>query len=387
MDIFIIIGALVLCTLIIVLIIIKTKPQTQNEELLRKIDELNTRLDNSFNHNREEIATQLERMNRITVNAMVQMSGNNDTNFERIRETMERRISAMMSENERQLTCMRGTIDETLSKTVASGIDSSFKSVNSQLKQVYEGMTDIKNLSSGVTDLKRILAGVKTRGMWGEAQLGAILADILSPSQYERECIISGSERVDFAVKLPASNGEAILLVDSKFPMDRYQTLLDAEESGDKGAIESANLALVRAIKEQAISIAKKYIKPPVTTDFAVMFLPSESLYSHLCSIGTQELLSQYRIIMCGPSTFSALLSSLQVGFQAIAIEQHSADILKLLSSIKKSFDTFSTNLAATRKNITAAANNLERAETNSRGIVQKLKNVEDGEEFLDIEP
>ncbi len=382
MDIFFIIGALILCTLVIILIIIKTRPKTQDAELLRKVEELNARLDTSFNHNREEIATQLERMNRITVNAMVQMSGNNDTNFERIRETMERRMSAMISENERQLTSMRGTIDETLSKTVASGLDTSFKSVNSQLKQVYEGMTDIKNLSSGVTDLKRILAGVKTRGMWGEAQLGAILTDILSPSQYEKEYQISGSERVDFAVKLPTATGEAILPVDSKFPMDRYQALLEAEDLGDKNIIESANLALVRTIKEQAMSISKKYIKPPITTDFGVMFLPSESLYSHLCSIGTQELLSQYRIIMCGPSTFSALLSSLQVGFQAIAIEQHSADILKLLSSIKKSFDTFSTNLAATRKSITAAANNLEKAESNSRGIVQKLKSVEDGEEF-----
>ncbi len=377
MDLFIIIGALVLCTLIITLVIIKTRPNA-NDEHLRKLEELSARLDTSFKHNRTEIATEMERMNRITVNAMVQMSGNTDKNFEGMRQTLERRLSSMITENERALMQMRSAIDETLSKSVASGLESSFKSVNLQLKQVYEGMTGIMDLSSGVTDLQRILAGVKTRGMWGEAQLETILRDILTPSQYEKEAAISGNERVDFAVKLPTANDVVLLPVDSKFPMDRYKNLLDAEESADKVRIASATAELSAAVREQAASIAKKYIVPPKTTDFELMFLPSEGLYAHMFASGMTDTLFDLRIILCGPSTFSALLSGLQVGFRAVVIEQHSADILKLLVSIKKSFDTFSANLAATRKSITAAANNLERAETNSRGIAMKLANIED---------
>lgn len=344
---------------------------------------------------RGEINHQFQTLSQISMTAISGIGSSTGQQLEEMRATMDRQLAALRGENQKSLERMQAAVDTRLSETLKAGLDTSFHSVSTQLEQVFQSMGEMRAIAGNITDLRNILSGVKNRGTWGEVQLSSLMRDILSPSQFEEQMTIPGSQsRVDFAIKLPGKGSMVYLPIDSKFPMDRYTSVLLSEESGDAADIAAAKNGLIRAVLEEARSIRKKYVSPPHTTDFAILFVPSEGLYAMLAAEDLLYTLQRdEKILLCGPSTLAALLNSLQVGFQTLAIEQQSGEILKLLSAVKKSFGSFSANLESTRRSIHAAANNLERAAGNSRSIQQKLRAVAEadiyeaqallGEEFV----
>lgn len=344
---------------------------------------------------RGEINHQFQALSQISMSAISGIGSSTSQQLEEMRATMDRQLAALRGENQKSLDRMQAAVDTRLSETLKARLDTSFHSVSTQLEQVFQSMGEMRAIAGNITDLRNILSGVKNRGTWGEVQLSSLMRDILAPSQFEEQMTIPGSQsRVDFTIKLPGKGSMVYLPIDSKFPMDRYTSVLLSEESGDAADIAAAKNGLIRAVLEEARSIRKKYVSPPHTTDFAILFVPSEGLYAMLAAEDLLYTLQRdEKILLCGPSTLAALLNSLQVGFQTLAIEQQSGEILKLLSAVKKSFGSFSANLESTRRSIHAAANNLERAAGNSRSIQQKLRAVAEadiyeaqallGEEFV----
>lgn len=301
--------------------------------------------------------------------------------LEQIRQTMEKRITLMQDENSKKLDEMRATVDEKLQKTLEDRIGKSFQLVSERLEQVYKGLGEMQNLAIGVGDLKKVLSNVKTRGILGEIQLGAILEQMLSPEQYkENVSIKKGSqERVEFAVKLPGDGeGEVYLPIDAKFPADTYTKLIEAYETGNPAEVDQALKTLERAIKTFAKSIHDKYIDPPQTTDFGIMFLPFEGLYAEVVRRGLVETLQRdYKINIAGPTTMAALLNSLQMGFKTLAIQKHSSEVWNVLGAVKTEFNKFGDVLAATQQRINQANAELDKlVGTRTRQIQRKLRNV-----------
>ncbi len=305
----------------------------------------------------------------------------NEQKLEQIRNTMEKRIAAMQEENSRKLEEMRATVDEKLQKTLEDRISKSIQLVSDQLEQVYKGLGEMQHLASGVGDLKKVLSNVKTRGILGEIQLGAILEQMLSPEQYEKNIATKSgcSERVEFAIKLPGEGeGVVYLPIDAKFPADTYNKLVEAYETGNPEEIDQAAKALERAIKAFAKSIHDKYIEPPQTTDFGIMFLPFEGLYAEVVRRGMVETLQrEYKINIAGPTTMAALLNSLQMGFKTLAIQKHSSEVWNILGAVKTEFDKFGDVLKAARQRIRQADTELESLiGTRTNQIRKKLRDV-----------
>lgn len=300
----------------------------------------------------------------------------------KVRETVDKQLSDMRKENEAKLELMRQTVDEKLQKTLDERMTQSFQRVSTQLEQVHQGLGEMRGLAEGVGDLKKVLSGVKTRGIVGEIQLGAILRDILSPEQYEENiATVSGSsERVEFAVKLPGESGETVWLpIDSKFPGDTYEHLVDAINTGNEEAIIAAKKSLEARIKTEAKDISTKYIAPPETTNFAILFLPFEGLYAEVVSqVGLLEQLQrEYRVNVCGPSTMAALLNSLQMGFQSVAIQKHADEIQKVLSAVKTEFETYQAQLEKAQKQIRTAETTIDKIlTTRTKAMNRKLRGV-----------
>ena len=300
----------------------------------------------------------------------------------KVRETVDKQLSDMRKENEAKLELMRQTVDEKLQKTLDERMTQSFQRVSTQLEQVHQGLGEMRGLAEGVGDLKKVLSGVKTRGIVGEIQLGAILRDILSPEQYEENvATVSGSsERVEFAVKLPGESGETVWLpIDSKFPGDTYEHLVDAINAGNEEAIAAAKKGLETRIKVEAKDISTKYIAPPETTNFAILFLPFEGLYAEVVSqVGLLEQLQrEYRVNVCGPSTMAALLNSLQMGFQSVAIQKHADEIQKVLSAVKTEFETYQAQLEKAQKQIRTAETTIDKIlTTRTKAMNRKLRGV-----------
>ena len=300
----------------------------------------------------------------------------------KVRETVDNQLSDMRKENEAKLELMRQTVDEKLQKTLDERMTQSFQRVSTQLEQVHQGLGEMRGLAEGVGDLKKVLSGVKTRGIVGEIQLGAILRDILSPEQYEENvATVSGSsERVEFAVKLPGESGETVWLpIDSKFPGDTYEHLVDAINTGNEEAIIAAKKSLEARIKAEAKDISTKYIAPPETTNFAILFLPFEGLYAEVVSqVGLLEQLQrEYRVNVCGPSTMAALLNSLQMGFQSVAIQKHADEIQKVLSAVKTEFETYQAQLEKAQKQIRTAETTIDKIlTTRTKAMNRKLRGV-----------
>ena len=300
----------------------------------------------------------------------------------KVRETVDKQLSDMRKENEAKLELMRQTVDEKLQKTLDERMTQSFQRVSTQLEQVHQGLGEMRGLAEGVGDLKKVLSGVKTRGIVGEIQLGAILRDILSPEQYEENvATVSGStERVEFAVKLPGESGETVWLpIDSKFPGDTYEHLVDAINAGNEEAIAAAKKGLETRIKAEAKDISTKYIAPPETTNFAILFLPFEGLYAEVVSqVGLLEQLQrEYRVNVCGPSTMAALLNSLQMGFQSVAIQKHADEIQKVLSAVKTEFETYQAQLEKAQKQIRTAETTIDKIlTTRTKAMNRKLRGV-----------
>ena len=300
----------------------------------------------------------------------------------KVRETVDKQLSDMRKENEAKLELMRQTVDEKLQKTLDERMTQSFQRVSTQLEQVHQGLGEMRGLAEGVGDLKKVLSGVKTRGIVGEIQLGAILRDILSPEQYEENvATVSGStERVEFAVKLPGESGETVWLpIDSKFPGDTYEHLVDAINTGNEEAIIAAKKSLEARIKAEAKDISTKYIAPPETTNFAILFLPFEGLYAEVVSQTglLEQLQREYRVNVCGPSTMAALLNSLQMGFQSVAIQKHADEIQKVLSAVKTEFETYQAQLEKAQKQIRTAETTIDKIlTTRTKAMNRKLRAV-----------
>jgi DNA recombination protein RmuC len=294
------------------------------------------------------------------------------------------RQDKMLQSTEERLEKMRKTVDEKLQKTLETRLGKSFELVTNQLLAVQKGLGEMQQLATGVGDLKRVLTNVKSRGVFGEYQLQAILENILTPDQYGMNVQIKkgSSERVEFAVKLPGSQqDEPILLpIDAKFPQESYHRLLNAYDSGDKNSIELIRLELLRAIKKAASDISQKYVNPPSTTDFAFLFLPTESLYAEITREPEliQQLQRDYKIVVTGPTTLAALLNSLQMGFKTLAIQKRSSEVWKVLGAVKMEFSKFSDLITKAQKKISEAHTDLDHlVGTRTRKIQQKLKDIE----------
>lgn len=306
----------------------------------------------------------------------------NEQKLDLIRKSVETKLTYIQEDNNKQLEEMRKTVDEKLQNTLEEKMNKSFELVNQRLEQVYKGLGEMQTLAVGVGDLKKVLTNVKTRGIVGEIQLGAILSEILSPEQYDENVATKkGSKNVvEFAVKLPAEDDGFIYLpIDSKFPGDTYAALRDAIEDGDKEKINLAAKTLTTTIKNEAKDIRDKYIDPPNTTEFAIMFLPFEGLYSEVVNRGLVEVLQrQYKVNVAGPSTMAALLNSLQMGFKTLAVQQRSAEVWKILGEVKTEFDKFNDVLVATQQRINQANSELDKlVGVRTRQIQRKLKNVQ----------
>lgn len=307
----------------------------------------------------------------------------NDQRAEQLRASLAAGMDKLQRESGEKLEQMRQTVDEKLHETLNRRLGESFSLVNERLEQVYKGLGEMQTLANGVGDLKRVLTNVKTRGIWGEVQLGTLIAQMLAPSQYAEnvQVIPHSAERVEFAVILPGAeeDKQVYLPIDSKFPLESYERLLAAVEVGEIEGVNAATAALQTALRTEAKRIAKKYIQPPYTTDFAVMFLATEGLYAEAlrCRGLMEELQRQQRVLIAGPSTLSALLNSLQVGFRTLAIEQRSSDVWLLLGAIKTEFGRFSDLLDQTQQRLHQAGETIEKAAVRTRAINRRLRDVE----------
>lgn len=288
----------------------------------------------------------------------------NAQRMEQIRRSVERQLADIREDNGKKLDEMRSIVDEKLQKTLEDKLSRSFALVSERLEQVYKGLGEMQTLASGVGDLSKVLSNVKTRGILGEIQLGAILGEMMAPEQYEVNAKVkqATNERVEFAIKLLADDGTVLLPIDSKFPADAYTNLMDAYEQGNADAVKAAQAVLKGRIKEFAADIAKKYINPPYTTEFAVMFLPTEGLYAEVLRLNLMEPIQrEYRVSIAGPSTMAALLNSLQMGFKSVAIQKRSGEVWKVLGAVKTEFASFEKTLAKTRDRLRLADEELGR--------------------------
>ena len=305
-----------------------------------------------------------------------------DARMEQVRKSTAEGMDNLRQENTRQLTDMRRAMDERLTQSLDKRLNESFALVSQRLEQVYKGLGEMQTLATGVGDLKRVLTNVKTRGIWGEMQLGALLSSVLTQDQYaENVAVVPGSlERVEFAVRLPGKDADVVYLpIDSKFPMEDYARLQEASATADVSAVDAARKALLQQIRLEAKRIASKYIAPPHTTDFAVMFLPVEGLYAEVVrQIDLVDAIQrEQRVIIAGPSTFSALLNALQMGFRTLAIEKRSGEVWKLLGTVKADFGAFADVLEKTQLRLRQASESIDSAFVKTRTIQRHLGRVE----------
>jgi len=398
-----IITVTLLVLIAVLLLLVLTRFSAIQKEIKESRMETVQYINNSFRNfgdvvvgNQQEITRLQDRRLAELSEKFSHLSLENEQKLENIRNTMAQKMDALTLDNRQQMEQIRHTVDEKLQKTLDDRIGQSFKLVNERLEQVYKGLGEMQTLASGVGDLKKVLSNVKTRGILGEIQLGAILEQMLAPDQYEENVVTrsTGADRVEFAVKLPGENGNPVYLpIDAKFPGDAYAHLMDAYDSGDTILVEAAAKALERVIKSEAKDIRDKYIEPPYTTDFAIMFLPFEGLYAEVVRRGMVETLQrEYKVNIAGPTTMAALLNSLQMGFRTLAIQKHSSEVWDILGAVKNEFGKFEDVLMAAQKKINQANDDLDKlVGTRSRLIRSKLKKVttlsdEEAETILEIE-
>ena len=305
----------------------------------------------------------------------------NEQKLDNIRTTVEKRLGSLQEENSKKLDEMRQVVDEKLQKTLDERITQSFKSVNDNLQQVYKSVGEMQTLATGVGDLKKVLTNVKSRGILGEIQLGSILSEILAPEQYEENVEIKkgSGKRVEFAVKLPADDDKTVYLpIDSKFPGDSYTNLVDAYDNGSKDEINAAVKVLLATVKNEAKDINQKYISPPYSTDFGILFVPFEGLYAELVNRGmVEELQRSYKVNLAGPSTMAALLNSLQMGFKTLAIQKRSSEVWEVLGAVKTEFGKFEDVITKAQNSLNQASRQLDDlVGVRTRAINRKLKSV-----------
>jgi DNA recombination protein RmuC len=316
------------------------------------------------------------------------LTESNAQRLQEVRTTLEQKLQELQRSNEGKLDLMRQTVDEKLHATLEQRLGASFKLVSDRLEQVHKGLGEMQSLASGVGDLKRVLSNVKTRGGWGEVQLEAILEQFFTLEQFAKQIVVKAgsSEKVDCAIRLPGQAGQGAagtkpvwLPIDAKFPMEDYERLIDAQECADLDGIKAAGSGLERAVRAQAKSIAEKYIAPPHTTDFALLFLPNEGLYAEVVRRPglLDSLQRELRVVLAGPTTLTALLNSLQMGFRTLAIEQRSSEVWQVLGAVKAEFGKFGDVLDGVKKKLEQASNSIDDAGVRSRAIERKLRGVE----------
>lgn len=308
----------------------------------------------------------------------------NEKRLERLRDTVDEKLRLLQENNEKKLEQIRNTVDEKLQTTLEKRLGESFKQVSERLEAVSKGLGQMQNLATGVGDLRRMLTNVKTRGTWGEFQVGDILDQILTPEQFSKNVKTkhNSDEIVEFAINLPGQDegqSNIWLPIDSKFPIEDYQRLLDASEKADADLVEKASSSLRRSIEKSAKDISGKYIDPPYTTDFAILFLPTEGLYSEILrQPGLVEKIQQtHRVVISGPTTLAAILNSLRMGFRTLAIEKRSSEVWKILSAVKTEFGKFGEVLNSLQRQLHTASNTIARTGTRTRAMERKLKSVE----------
>jgi DNA recombination protein RmuC len=317
-------------------------------------------------------------------NSVKRLTDSNETRLEALRGTVEAKLQHIRDDNGKQLEQMRATVDEKLQGTLEQRLGESFRLVSEQLKQVHNGLGEMQSLASGVGDLKRVLTNVKVRGTWGEVQLGTLLDQVLIPEQYAANVATreGSAERVEFAIRLPGrgdGEGETLLPIDAKFPQEDYQRLVEAQESGDTAGVETAGKALEQRIRQCARDICAKYLNPPRTTDFGILFLPTEGLYAEVIRrTGLVEVVQrECRVVIAGPTTLAALLNSLQMGFRTLAIQQRSSEVWNVLGAVKTEFGKFGVVLDKVKKKLDEASNVVDQAQTRRRAVERNLRSVE----------
>ena len=382
---YVIVALLLVLIGLLIAVLVKLVSKREDAAIKEQVDTLGRDLRDEVRQSRKESneATQqaVQNMSQVLLTAQTSANISINENLESIRRAMVTQLSGIREENNRQLEQMRQTVDEKLQKTLNDRITQSFQLVNERLEQVYAGLGEMKTLASGVGDLKKVLSNVKTRGILGEVQLGAILEQILSPEQYATNVKTrpGSTHVVEFAVKLPGTDdGTVWLPIDAKFPIDAYTQLLDAYESGDSDAVKAAGSLLEQRIKAFARDIRDKYVAPPHTTDFGIMFLPIEGLYAEVVRRGMIETLQKdYHVNIAGPTTMAALLNSLQMGFKTLAIQKRSGEVWKLLGAVKTEFDKFATVIEAAQQRLEQAGNELDKlVGVRTRQIQRKLAQV-----------
>jgi DNA recombination protein RmuC len=359
----------------------QTQSQQERTELAGSLksfeDSVQTRMAGIAKIQNDQMESFARQLNMLTVA--------NEQKLDNIRLEIDAKLKQIQEDSARQLDRMRETVDEKLQNTLEKRLGESFKQVSERLEQVHQGLGDMRTLATGVGDLKKVLTNVKSRGTWGEVQLGALLEEILSPEQYLKNVKIHehGSDFVEFAIKLPGqgdSPSDFVLIpVDAKFPMEDYSRLIEAQEKGEVSTAEDAVRQLENSIKKAARDISQKYLAPPKTTDFGIMFLPSEGLYAEVMrrTVLVSNLQREYRIVISGPSTFAAFLNSLQMGFRTLAIQKRSGEVWKVLGEVKAAFGRFGDSLDAVRKRLEQAATSVDDAQKKTRTLAGKLKSVE----------
>lgn len=390
---YIIIGLLILITLLLLRLLYQQTQQKANMQLIKKemIAELSNTIKWSTELQKEIGLTQNNSIAQMNQSLMISLSQlekrlqtlemTNEQKLDGLRLTMEKRLSYIQEDSNKKLEEIRHTVDEKLQTTLEEKMTQSFQLVNERLEAVYKGLGEMQTLANGVGDLKKVLSNVKTRGILGEIQLGMILEEILSPEQYETNIatVPNSKNVVEYAIKLPGDERSVYLPIDSKFPADAYQALQEAYETGDPGLVQSNADILTQRIKSFAKDIKMKYIEPPYTTDFAIMFLPFEGLYAEAVNRGLVEVLQRdYHVNLAGPSTMAALLNSLQMGFRTIALQKRSSEVWEVLGAVRTEFDKFADILALTQQRIDQANRELDKlVGVRTRAIQRKLRNVE----------
>ena len=348
------------------------------EELLRSAEKSSAALQARQDVLAQSVETSLSRLHSQQADAAMQT----EQKLEQLRRSMTESLNHMQTASQLQLDGIRRTVDEKLQETLDRKLSESFQQVSQRLEAVYKGLGEMQSLAAGVGDLKKVLSNVKTRGILGEIQLGAILEQILSPEQYAANVATKkGSQaNVEYAVRLPGSDGRPVWLpVDAKFPLDAYQQLLEAYDAADPALVDSAKKMLFQRVKGFAREVHAKYIDPPNTTDFAILFIPTEGLYAELIRGGMAETLQRdYQVTLAGPTTMSALLNSLQMGFRTLAIQKRSGEVWKVLGAVKTEFNTFASVLESTQKRLAQAGDDLDKlVGVRTRKIQSTLKQVE----------
>ncbi len=355
-----------------------------NESNAQQLEQMRQALILQGQSAREEQGLSLKRFADTLNQTLSSMTESNAQRMLEIRSTLEQKIQQLQADNASKLEEMRKTVDEKLHATLEQRLGESFKQVSERLEKVHQGLGEMQQLAIGVGDLKRVLTNVKTRGTGGEVQLEMVLEQMLTPDQYAKnvETIPNSGERVEFAIKLPGKEDDRApvwMPIDAKFPKEQYERLLDAAERADAEGVAQAGKELERVIRNEAKTIAEKYLSPPLTTDFAILFLPTEGLYAEVMRRPglADELQRTHRVSISGPSTLSALLNSLQMGFRTLVLEKRSSEVWQVLGAVKTEFSKFGDVLAATKNALVKAADNIDKAEVRTRQMTRKLKLVE----------